>query len=70
MRLQLRYILCIYGSYYTVEVKLNLYYIRLIPFQVSRVSGVHLRGFAPGPTHQGCKVASRWQRGRFNRLGI
>jgi len=25
-----------------------------IPFRVSRVSGAHPRGFAPGPTYQGC----------------
>jgi len=31
------------------KIKSNLYYTRLIPFQVSRVSGAHLCGFAPRP---------------------
>jgi len=34
--------------------KSYLYYTRLIHFRVSRVSGAHLRGFAPEPTYQGC----------------
>jgi len=51
--------------------KSNLYYTRLIPFWVSRVSGAHLRGFASGPTHQGCSDGeSLAMCGRFNRLGI
>jgi len=47
----------------------NLYYTRLTPFWVSRVSGVQLRGFAPGPTHQGCSGGeSLATGGRFDRL--
>jgi len=51
--------------------KLNLHYARLIPFRMSRVSGAHLRGFAPGSTHQGCNGSeSLVTYGRFDRLGI
>jgi len=51
--------------------KSNLYYTRLIPFRVSRVSCARLRGFAPGPTHQGRSGnESLATRGRFDRLGI
>jgi len=48
--------------------KSNFRYTRLITFRlrVSRVSGAHLRGFAPGPTHRQGRhikvVVSRWQR--------
>jgi len=43
--------------------KSNLYYTRLILFRVSRVSGTHLRGFAPlAHTSKVAAVASRWQR--------
>jgi len=49
-----------YGCIYQIK-KSNLYYTRLIPFRVSGVSDAHLRSFAPGPTHQGCSVASCWQ---------
>jgi len=38
---------------------------------VSRVSGAHLRGFAPEPTHQSCSGGESLATcGRFNRLGI
>jgi len=38
---------------------------------MSRVSGAHLRGFAPGTTHQGCSGGeSLATNGRFDRLGI
>jgi len=51
--------------------KSNLHYTRLIPFQVSRVSGAHLRGFVPEPTHQGCNCGESLATcGRFDRLGI
>jgi len=53
--------------------KSNLHYTRLIPFRVSRVSGAHLRGFAPqqGPYNQGCNGGeSLATYGRFDRLGI
>jgi len=43
----------------------------IIPFRASRVSGVHLRGFAPGFTHQGCSGGeSLATRRRFDRFGI
>jgi len=41
-----------------VKKKLNLYYTRLIPFRVSRVSGAHLRGFAPRPIQSSLQ---RWR---------
>jgi len=38
---------------------------------VSRVSGAHHRGFAPGLTHQGCSGGESLATcGRFGRLGI
>jgi len=41
-----------------------------LAFRVSRVSGAHLLGFAPGPTHQGCSSdGSLATCGRFDRLG-
>jgi len=46
---------CLQRSTTTKSIKSNLHYTRLISFRVSRVSSVHLRGFATGPTHQGCK---------------
>jgi len=46
-----------------VKIKLNLYYTRLIPFRVLRVSGAHLRGFAPrSRTIKVATVANHWQR--------
>jgi len=42
--------------------KSNLHYTRLIPFRVSRVRGIHLRGFAPGSHINVATVASCWQR--------
>jgi len=51
--------------------KSNLHYICLIPFRVSRVSGVHLRDFAPELSHQGCSGGvSLATCGRFDRIGI
>jgi len=42
----------------------------LMPFRVLRVSGAHLRGFAPGLTHQGCSGGeSLVTCGKFGRLG-
>jgi len=38
---------------------------------VTRVSGAHLRGFTPGPTHQDCNDGESLATcGRFDRLGI
>jgi len=38
---------------------------------VSRVSGAHLRGFAPGSTHQGCSGGELLATcGRFDRIEI
>jgi len=42
--------------------KSNLHYTRSIPFRVSRVSSVQLRGFTQGPPIKVVAVASRWQR--------
>jgi len=54
----------------SIKSKSNLHYTRLIPFRMSRVSGAHLRGFAPGPTHQGCSGGESLATcGRFDRLG-
>jgi len=51
--------------------KSNLYYTRFIPFWVSRVSGAHLRGFAPGPILQGCSGGELLATcRRFDLLGI
>jgi len=53
------------------KIKSNLDYTRLILFWVSRVSGAHLRGFAPGLTHQGCNGGKSLATcRRFDRLGI
>jgi len=52
-------------------IKSNLHYTRLIPFRMSRVSGAHLRGFAPGPIHQGFNSGKLLATcGRFDRLGV
>jgi len=54
-----------------LQIKSNLHYTRLIAFRVSRVSGAHPCGFAPGPTHQGCSGGeSLAMCERFDRLGI
>jgi len=51
--------------------KSNFCYTRLIPYLVSRVSGAHVRGFAPRPTHQGYNGGESLATcGRFDRLEI
>jgi len=42
--------------------KSNLRYTRIIPFRVSRVSGAHVRGFAPRPTQSGFNGGESLQR--------